>query len=202
MGNLKSSYFKNIQTTYPIEGRYLGYGMYAISDLKIDLTSIERVKSLKIYYPNEMILFPGKKYPLILMVNGTGFEYVKYEATFKHLSSWGFIVAGNDDPSTGFGDSTIKTLNYMLDLNKNNSSIFYNKIDTEKIGLSGHSQGGGGVINAITNFPESSLFKCAYSASAPTKPWTDTILAALKYDCSKVKIPTMMTYEKQTPQKI
>ena len=63
MGNLKSSYFKNIQTTYPIEGRYLGYGMYAISDLKIDLTSIERVKSLKIYYPNEMILFPGKNIP-------------------------------------------------------------------------------------------------------------------------------------------
>ena len=52
------------------------------------------------------------------MVNGTGFEYVKYEATFKHLSSWGFIVAGNDDPSTGLGDSTIKALNYMLDLNK------------------------------------------------------------------------------------
>ena len=173
--------------------------MLAVSDIKIDITSIERVKSLKIYYPNEMVLFPGKKYPLILMVNGTGFEYPKYEATFKHLSSWGFIVAGNDDPSTGFGDSTIKTLNYMLNLNKDSSSIFYNKIDTEKIGLSGHSQGGGGVINAITNFPESSLFKCAYSASAPTKPWTDTILAALKYECSKVKIPTMMTYEKQTP---
>ena len=199
MGNLKSSYYKSVNTTYPIEGRYLSYGMLAVSDIKIDITSIERVKSLKIYYPNEMILYPGKKYPLILMVNGTGFDYPKYEATFKHLSSWGFIVAGNDDPSTGFGDSTIKTLNYMLDLNKNSSSIFYNKIDTGKIGLSGHSQGGGGVINAITNFPESSLFKCAYSASAPTKPWTDTILAPLKYECSKVKIPTMMTYEKQTP---
>ena len=47
MGNLKSSYFKSVQTTYPIEGRYLGYGMLAVSDLKIDLTSIDRVKSLK-----------------------------------------------------------------------------------------------------------------------------------------------------------
>ena len=199
MGNLKSSYFKQVQTTYPIEKRYLGYGMLAVSDIKIDLQSIERVKSLKIYYPNEMILYPGKKYPLIIMVNGTGWFYEKYEATFKHLSSWGFIVVGNDDPSTGLGDSVIKTLNYMINLNKNTESIFYNKINVEKIGLSGHSQGGGGVINAITNFPESVFFKCAYSASAPTKPWTDTILSALKYECSKVKIPTMMTYEKQTP---
>ena len=68
-----------------------------------------------------------------------------------------------------------------------------------KSGLSGHSQGGAGVINAITKFPESSYFKCAYAASAPTKPWTDTLLGALKYECSQVKVPTMMTYEQQTP---
>ncbi len=70
-------------------------------------------------------------------------------ASFKHLSSWGFIIVGNDDPLTWFWDSAIKTLNYMLNLNKDNSSIFYNKIDTKKIWLSGHSQGGGGVINYI-----------------------------------------------------
>ena len=59
-----------------------------------------------------MILYPGKKYPLVLMVNGTGVEYPKYEATFKHLSSWGFIVAGNDDPSTADAISVIGTLKY------------------------------------------------------------------------------------------
>jgi hypothetical protein len=57
---------------------------------------IENAKNIKVYYPNEMILYPGKKYPLVIMVNGTGVEYPKYEATFKHLSSWGIIVAGND----------------------------------------------------------------------------------------------------------
>ena len=161
MGNLKSSYYKSVHTTNPIESRYLGFGMFAVSDIRIDLTTIERVKSLKVYYPNEMILFPGKKYPLIVMVNGTGWVYEKYEATFKHLSSWGFIVVGNDDPSTGLGDSTIKTLNFMINLNKDSKSIFHDKIDIEKIGLSGHSQGGAGVINAITKYPESFNFKCA-----------------------------------------
>ena len=61
-----------------------------------------------------MIVFPGKKYPLVLMVNGTGTEYYKYEPILKHLSSWGFIVAGNDDPSTINEDSAIKTLEYIL----------------------------------------------------------------------------------------
>ena len=79
-----------------IENRYKNYGMYASSDIKFTNVGIERVKSIIIYYPNEMIIFPGKKYPLVIMVNGTGVEYQKYEPTLKHLSSWGFIVAGND----------------------------------------------------------------------------------------------------------
>ena len=103
--------------------------MYASSEIKFTNVGIERVKSIIIYYPNEMIIFPGKKYPLVIMVNGTGVEYQKYEPTLKHLSSWGFIVAGNDDPSTALGDSTVKTLEYILRLNNSNESIFYNKIE-------------------------------------------------------------------------
>jgi len=105
------------------------------------------MKKIKVYYPNEMVLYPGKKYPLVVMVNGTGVEYPKYEATFKHLSSWGFIVAGNDDPSTADGNSAIKTSQYMLNLNNQRGSLFFNKIDPEKIGISGHSQGGAGTFN-------------------------------------------------------
>ena len=121
-----------------------------------------------------MVLFPGKKYPLVIMVNGTGVEYFKYEATFKHLSSWGFIVAGNDDPSTCQGDSVINTLKYMLNLNNSNTSLFYNKIDLAKIGLSGHSQGGCGVFNSISKHGElSKYFKCAFSSSATTKSLID-----------------------------
>ena len=34
---------------------------YHISDSYFEKVGIDRVKSIKIYYPNEMILFPGKK---------------------------------------------------------------------------------------------------------------------------------------------
>ena len=194
MGNMKSSYIENIKTSFPIEGRYKNYGIYASSDITFENVGIERVKKIKIYYPNEMILFPGKKYPLVLMVNGTGVEYPKYEATFKHLSSWGFIVAGNDDPSTCGGDSVVRTLQYILNLNNQNNNIFYNKIDIDKIGLSGHSQGGCGVFNAITKHGDlSKYFKCAFASSTTTKSLIEKLnLKPFKYEPELVNIPIMI----------
>ena len=192
---MKSSYIEKIKTSFPIEGRYKNYGMYASSDITFEnVGRIERVKKIKIYYPNEMILFPGKKYPLVLMVNGTGVEYPKYEATFKHLSSWGFIVAGNDDPSTCGGDSVVRTLQYILNLNNQNNNIFYNKIDIDKIGLSGHSQGGCGVFNAITKHGDlSKYFKCAFASSTPTKSLIEKLkLEPFKNEPELVNIPIMI----------
>ena len=194
MGNFKSSYISKNKTSFPIENRYRNYGMYASSDITFEKVNIERVKKIKVYYPNEMLLYPGKKYPLVVMANGTGVEYPKYEATFKHLSSWGFIVAGNDDPSTCLGDSVVKTLQYMLNLNNQKDSIFYNKIEPEKIGISGHSQGGAGVFNSIIKHGDlSKYFKCAFASSAPTKSLIEKFkLESFKYQSELVNIPIMM----------
>ena len=191
---MKSSYIEKINTSFPIEKRYKSYGIYAVSDIKYENVGIERIKSIKIFYPNEMILFPGKKYPLVIMVNGTGFEYPKYEPILKHLSSQGFIVAGNDDPSTCLGDSTVKTLEYILKLNDSNQSLFFNKIDINKIGLSGHSQGGCGVFNAISKHGDlSKYFKCAFASSSTTKSLINKLkLEPFKYKPELVNIPIMM----------
>ena len=194
MGNMKSSYIDKIKTSLPIEGRYKMYGMYASSDITFENLNIDRIKKIKIYYPNEMVLFQGKKYPLVIMVNGTGVEYHKYEPVLKHLSSWGFIVAGNDDPSTSDGVSVINTLKYILDLNNSSTSIFYNKIDINKIGLSGHSQGGCGVFNAITKHGEfSKYFNCAFASSPATKSLIEKFkLEPFKYEPEMVNIPIMI----------
>ena len=193
MGNLNSSYITKNKTSFPIENRYRNYGMYASSDVTFENVNIQNVKKIKVYYPNEMVLYPGKKYPLVVMVNGTGVEYPKYEATFKHLSSWGFIVAGNDDPSTADGNSAIKTSQYMLNLNNQRGSLFFNKIDPEKIGISGHSQGGAGTFNAITRHGDlSKNFKCAFASSATTKACMDKFkLDPWRYQSELVNIPIM-----------
>ena len=194
MGNMKSSYIDKIKTSFPIEERFRKYGIYAASDITFENVNIERIKKIKVYYPNEMILFPGKKYPLVIMVNGTGVECFKYEPTLKHLCSWGFIVVGNDDPSTCGGDSVVKILEYMMRLNNSKDSIFFNKIDMEKIGLSGHSQGGVGVYNAISKHGElSKLFKCAFASSSPTKTFIEKLkLILFKYQPELVNIPIMI----------
>lgn len=83
----------------------------------------------------------GRKYPLVIMVNGSGTPASRYEAVFDHLASLGFIVAGNEDSSSGTGQSAASTLDFILGLDVDVNSLFYGKIDTQNIGIAGHSQG-------------------------------------------------------------
>ena len=66
-----------------------------------------------IHYPLELES-KDHKYPVVVFVNGTGVYASKYPALFEHLASWGFIVIGNEDPSTCTGDSADGTLAYLL----------------------------------------------------------------------------------------
>ena len=105
-------------------------------------------------------------FPVVVLVNGTGVYGSKYKALFEHLASWGFLVLGNEDPSTCSGDSADAVLAYLLEENERADSIFYQKVDRNNIGISGHSQGGIGVFNAVTvnaPFPLNRCKKCTPS---------------------------------------
>ena len=93
-----------------------------------------------------------------------------------------------------WGDSVVKTLQYILNLNIQKNNIFYNKIDIDKIGLSGHSQGGCGVFNAISKHGDlSKYFKCAFASSSTTKSLINKLkLEPFKYKPELVNIPIMM----------
>ena len=77
-----------------------------------------------------------------------------------------------------------------MQLNNTENNIFYQKIDTENIGLLGHSEGGVGAINAATKYKDSHYFKAIYTASIPS------LLVARfmrwNYDVSLLKIPYCM----------
>ena len=62
------------------------------------------------------------------------------------------------------------------------------------MGLSGHSQGGVGVFNAITKHGDlSKLFKCAFASSATTKTLIEKWnIEAFKYQIELVNIPIML----------
>lgn len=102
----------------------------------------------------------------------------------------GFIVVGNEDDTNWSGLSSDMSLQYILDENNNSNSVLYNKVDIDNVGIVGHSQGGVGVINAITNQSNKDVYKTAVALS----PTSDIIASKINwpYDISKVDITLLM----------
>lgn len=182
---LFKGFAEKIETGGELEKKYIQNGKYEISLKKVKAD--KPIKKYTIYYPTEMET-ENKKYPMVLLVNGTGGKASKYEPLLEQLATWGFIVVGTQDKGTGTGETTIKSLNYMLSENKNKDSIFYNKIDVDNIGITGHSQGGAATMNAITNYEESKFFKAAAPLS-PVSEKTAEQTTNYLYDSSKVNCP-------------
>ena len=186
---ISNEYFNAVVSGGILEEKYTAYGEFEITSLEIH-SNEETFDNYKIWYPVELENYTGKKYPIVLFVNGTGVPYSKYGATFAHLASWGFIVIGNDDANSANGESSSITLNYILSLNNNKESIFYDKLDIKHIGISGHSQGGVGAINAVTNFNNSNMFTSIYTASTTSLELANAL--EWNYDVTKINIPYFM----------
>lgn len=155
----------------------------------MEVSTEEEWGNINVYYPKELTE-SAKSYPVVVMVNGTGVYSSKYPALFKHLASWGFIVIGNEDPSTCSGSSADTTLAWLLNENENPDSRFYQKVDEEHIGISGHSQGGVGVFNAINEQPHGSLYTCAVSLSPTQLDLAEAL--NMHYEPDKTNIPVFL----------
>lgn len=182
-----NNYTKEVKTDGDIETKYLSMGDYKVKNIKKDGTEI--TKKYYIYYPKEL-KNSDKEYPVVVILNGTGVLPKKYKALFKHLASWGFVVIGNDDGSTGFGKSADETMDLIISENGNRNSIFYGKLDLYNIGITGHSQGGAGVLTAISIMEHKDKYKTAVALS-PTHEETAHQFG-WKYDLTKINIPTLM----------
>ena len=182
-----NNYTKTVETGGELEAKYRAMGQYEVKHTEADAP--EDWGKFITYYPAEMET-ESKTYPVVVMVNGTGVYASKYPALFKHLASWGFIVIGNEDPSTCSGDSADATLAYLLEQNDDPNSAFYQKVDTAHIGITGHSQGGVGVFNAVTQQPHGNLYTCAVSLSPTEMELADAI--GLHYEPDKMTVPTLL----------
>ena len=150
---------------------------------------LENYEKYEIYYPEELTS-ADKKYPVIVVSNGTGVKGSKAKAMFEHFASWGFIVIGNEEEYSWNGFASDMSLNYLLKCDDDKESIFYQKIDSDNIGSLGHSQGGVGAINTVTDTKHSDMYKTVV-AESPSNP---ELSAGLEwdYDISKVNIPIFM----------
>ncbi|MDE5818853.1 MAG: alpha/beta hydrolase [Lachnospiraceae bacterium] len=187
---VSAGYFNEVITDASCELKYTQMGTYEVSTFE-QASDSKKIGRFRVWYPAELET-SGRKYPVVVMVNGSGTPASKYEAIFDHLASWGFIVAGNEDGSSGTGESAASTLDFILGLNEDADSLFYGKIDTQNIGIAGHSQGGSGTINAVTAYENGNMCKVMYTASTPTAAIASDVLKA-PYDVSGIQIPWFMT---------
>ncbi len=123
------------------------------------------------------------KYPLIVMVHGTGAIKYAHHVLATHWASRGFVVISADNPKIYLTDALANPLGILRadqqgDTKKIISAVKYTtgslaflrgKVDTARIGLAGHSAGGFAVskLNSVSGvqviIPMASPAKVSYS---------------------------------------
>ena len=169
------SYNRN---TYPcpVEQKYHENGPYQVT--------VQSLDGIHMFLPDTVHKAP---LPTVVMVNGTGLKALHYRPVFEHLASWGFVVIGNDDSNAWNGRSALVSLDKAIFQNSIVSSPLYQRIDLDRIGVVGHSQGAMGAINAAT---EDDRFKVLYAASCPQKSLAKKL--GWSYSMKTISIPTML----------
>ncbi len=140
-----------------------------------------------IYYPayiegsGAQIDTSNGPYPVIAFGHGFAMQNSNYISLFKHLASYGYIVIAPQFPDVvhlQLAFDLLFCVNHIKDQNKNSSSIFFKLVDTTKVGLSGHSMGGGASLLAAAN--DSTINVVAPLAAAETNPSAISIMRQIK----------------------
>jgi len=149
-----------------IESIYKAPGSFSVSTANVTDGSGTVIYNL--YYPTNLGA-GGLRHPIITWGNGTNALPSNYWGVLNHLASWGFVVVASTDLTTGTGTEVLAAANYMVQQNSNSGSIFYQKLDTTRVGAIGHSQGAGGAVNATNN--SNGLIKTTVPIALPNSVW-------------------------------
>ena len=184
---VSEGYQKKYEYQGVLEKKYAMNGKYQVEEYSLE-DSDEKIKSHDVYYPSELKT-SSRKWPLVVIANGTGTPARKYKAIFRHLASWGFIVVGNQEEWAWEGKSSSKSQEVVLGENNNPQSPLYHKVDAELIGLAGHSQGGMAVYTAASRFENSRRYKALCTQSGTAVMLADSLGWGFLKD---VKAPMLM----------
>lgn len=131
------------------------------TEAKPEVTGTKTLKSgdKTVVYP-KALESSSKRYPVIVWANGTSCPTSTYMSLLEKFANAGYVVVADKDTMTANGSSQRNSIDFIIKEAKNSSSVFYNKIDTDKVGASGHSQGGRSCVNAAQ---ADSRIKCIVS---------------------------------------
>lgn len=139
-----------------VGSNYAGTGPFAVSTQSNSTNTF--------YSPTNLGTNGCTRHPVILWGNGTLTSVSWYDALLRHLASHGFIVAAANTSNAGSGNEMLQGLTQLNQWNGQSSNRFYQRVDVANVGSTGHSQGGGGAINAAKNQ--------GVKTTAPLEPWS------------------------------
>ncbi|CQR55028.1 poly(ethylene terephthalate) hydrolase family protein [Paenibacillus riograndensis] len=171
MENIQSvpeNYTTTVKTAGELEAKYMAMGSHEVS--YFESYAMMSFQKYEIFYPSD-IADIDKQPPVVVFVNGTGIKGSKYKALQKHMASWGFITIATEEDFAWNGFSAEMSVRFLEKLNSselfdNKDNVFYQKINLNNIGITGHSQGGYGVVNAITVQKHAASYKAAVILSS------------------------------------
>lgn len=158
-------YNKPTAAILPIEKKYQNNGANEVSTVEF-ASQNDTIEKLVVAYPTTL-MSSSERWPLVMTCNPSNTTGEFMMPVMKHLASWGFIVVGNMDKQTGTGHTMSITLDQFIALGETHGNLFYNKIDTARIGLMGFSQGAFGSLMAITKYANGNRYKALYLGSCP-----------------------------------
>ena len=192
MTAITKDYNKKIETGGDVEAKYLGDGTYEVS--YYEEAAAQVFEKYEIYYPKELET-EDKVYPVIVVCNGTGWKASKSKPIYERYASWGFLVIATEETHSWNAFGAEMCVVHLQKLNENpiindKDNIFYQKIDFEHVGVVGHSQGGVGVINAITNTEHKNIYKTAVALSPTNKELAEAM--EWPYNATLINVPVML----------
>ncbi|MBI5029433.1 MAG: hypothetical protein HZB51_02815 [Chloroflexi bacterium] len=131
-------------------------GIFTVAETSVTISNASNGHSIatKIYFPasGNNIDPSGAPYPTLVFSHGfipIGSPTDSYTGNVMHLASWGYIVALPSFGDALSGDNLTPRISdvravlvYLESANANSASPFYQRIDTTRFGIIGHSLGG------------------------------------------------------------
>ncbi|MGW3819178.1 alpha/beta hydrolase family protein [Streptomyces sp. NPDC005046] len=166
-------------------------GSFAVAYSDVTVSASGRSFSARVWYPGTTSganapVAPGA-HPGLAFGHGFFQGITQYESLLKHYASWGFITVtpksqGGLFPShSAFADDLNAGLTWLTTQNTTSGSRFAGAVNTARLGLSGHSMGGGAALLAAGRNPAvksvSTLAAAETNPSAVTASGTLTIPA-------------------------
>lgn len=184
--SVADDYYASFTSECPLEQRYSQLGPYEVAQLDIP-SEDERIGTVRVWYPSDLEA-SDVAWPVVVAVNASGTPASKYEPWFARLATWGFVVVGNEDPQAGTGETASLTLDSIMDLP--DGCPLAGRLDEDRMGIVGFSQGGAGALAALTQYENGSLYRTVFTGSAAYPFLAENM--GWRYDASKVSVPWLM----------